>query len=320
MFLKQSKPARTPLNSFSKVQSSLENRAGKLAVKHEPGTNSGAVTPSTFAHDFSRIPAQSQATASNLSTNQNSPLDCPPGKPWVAGQHIPPKFIPKVNVSPVRSYDSSITIPDKDPYVPGSLAVDCNNRVWRYQLGQFVSLVDININYYPEDHYPAPQPTDDTGKLTNVDKGNCKAIVEELHRDRTKVHKRWSAYKRDHLHENYHYEVEWQNRMKDFVHKFETEVEQFQVPFTDPYLPYLPRPTAEEAEETLKAKVKAKHGAGYTKAWHDWDKIPDVEGAGAYLAQVPAIDYMIDRVVKHGKRMHWLPADYTPGAKSSSGE
>lgn len=306
-------------DSVPQLSRTLENWTGKLAMKHESGSNSNAVAPSTFVRDFTQVPAHSQAqtTVSGKATDADSkilgPFDCPPGKTWVAGKHIPPKFIPTTNVSPTRSYNSSITIPEKVPQVPGTLAVDCKNKVWRYQLDQFVSLVDMNIYYYPEDHYPAPQPTDDSGKLTNVTKGNCKAMVEELYRDRTKVHKNWSAYKRDHLHENYHYEVEWQNALNKFVPKFETEIEQFQVPFTDPYLPFIPPPTAEEAEEILKAKVEAKHDSEYSKVWHDWDRIPDTEGAGAYLAQVPAIEHIIDRVVRYGKRMKWLPADYTPG-------
>lgn len=295
-----------------------QRAAGKEAVK-QPPVEPGGSAEALFAQDFSRVPIQSQEVTdapegAERSGGESASQDgCPPGIAWVPGKRIPPTFVPNKTVAERSNRYSSITIPDKVPEVTGHVAVDCKERVWRYQLDPFVSKVDITIYYYDENHYPAPTPTDDTGELTNVTKGNCKAMIEELHRDKSDVHRNWSAYRRDHLHEDYHYKVEWQGAMKKFVPAFEAAVEKVGLPFTK-------AKTEEDADKILAPAVRSAHGTGYSKEWHAWDDLPDVPHKGAYLAQVPAIEFLIDRVLKHAVGKKWLPAGYTPGKSSTQAD
>src|SRR5215212_5087943 len=82
------------------LQTTIENRMGKPAVKAESDSGPAAPATSAFAHDFSRIPvhASGPTTVSDEATaddaESTSPSDCPPGIAWVAGQHLAPLFIP----------------------------------------------------------------------------------------------------------------------------------------------------------------------------------------------------------------------------------
>jgi hypothetical protein len=309
--------AASQTGSILQLQRAIESQPGKLARKAE--SEGGAVAPgtSTFAHDLSRIPvyAQRPATVPNEGTDPGAESlgqgDCPPGKTWIAGKHVAPQFVldkptPEVSIG-FPEHISSLTLPDKNPKVTGSAAVDCKDRVWRYQLDPFVSNVQIRIFYYPKKQYPAPKPTDDEGPLTNVTRQNCGKMVEGLYKYRADVPRCWAAYMQDHLHEDYHYNIEWKGAMNKFVPKFESEVGKIKVPFTK-------AKTAAEAEKLLEPEVQSKFwDIGYGKEWHAWDDIPDVPGKGAYLAQVPAVENLIKKIVNWSVSKKWLPAGYTPG-------
>lgn len=288
---------------------------GKTSGKFKIGSNDATIVSdpndkqNSKIEDFTGyIGLDKPAKAPNPATGSIDNAACPPGKAWLAGQHIAPIFVLIKPAPEVSDSFSSLTLPDKDPKITGRATVDCKAGVWRFQLDPFVSTVSIYIYYYTSGHYPAPTPTDDSGELTNVNKQNCKSMVEELYRDRADVHKNWSAYRRDHLHEDYHYKIEWQSAMNKFVPKFESEVEKMQVPFAD-------AKTAGEATKLLEPAVQNKHGHEYSKEWRIWNDIPDRPGSGgAYLAQVPAMENLIKRIVKYARdEKKWLPVGYTPG-------
>lgn len=285
---------------------------GQTKGKFKIGSNDATISPdpknklNSMIDDFTGYIDLATSNKAADSAGKTAAAPCPSGKPWIAGRHIAPRFHPTV-LPPMRSERlASYTDADKLPNLPGEVAIDCKDRVWRYQLGPFVSDVTIQIVYFMESRYPAPSPTDDTGELTNVMKENCKDIVDDLHRNKTGVHRNFSAYKRDWLHENYHYEFEWQPMVRKFVPEFESAVEKIGVPFAL-------AGTEGQARSILERSVRDTHASLYGRMYKKWaDPSNDQPNIGAYLAQAPAIENMINRVLKYAKTKKWLPSSYSP--------
>lgn len=326
--------------SFPRLPRAVENQAVKQALKAESERGSAAPAASTLGHNFSRIPIYAQEPATGPeeaadsgaeSTNQN---DCPPGSVsgkkfvagilpvplWVPGKHITPKF-PLTRPAPIylTGFDRtpSIATPDRAPAVTGRVAADCNAKVWRYQLTSFEAGGTIQIRYYPASFYPAPQPPpDDKAELKNVTKHNWQAIVDDLDKHKDDVPNEWSAYRREDLHEEYHWEIEWKSLVTRRLAELENKLEKLEVPFT-PALPYVKPPTAAEAEATLEPQMQKELSTAYTamlEAYGPSGSFPDKpksiskknKSDPAYIAQIPAFEFLIGRIKKHAQRQGWF--------------
>jgi len=311
------------------LQHMVENRVGKPALKAESGGASAAAATPSFAHDFSRTPvhAPEPITASDkmdasgdVAVNQ---ADCPPGKihvpPWLFGHRVVPevkaKWEPPKRV-PDGFLQNSTTTPGIAPTLTGHLAADCKAKVWRYQLTSFSSGGTIQIFWKSKDHYPAPgPPEDDTAALTNVNKGNWKEIVDYLEAHKDAGEGKWSAYMGQELHERYHWEVEWTGLVKKLVFELENKLAKLQVPFTSPYFPFPPI-AAEAAEASLEARMNTELAAAYHAAEDAFGGIPDTPKSGpekpesdpAYIAQIPAFTYLINRVKAYAMTKGWTSA------------
>jgi hypothetical protein len=264
-----------------------------------------------------------------------NPADCPPGKVnvprWLPGHRVVPEVKAKWE-TPKRVTDgaleNSTTTPGMAPTLTGHLAADCNAKVWRYQLTSFLSEGTVQIFWKSKDHYPAPgPPEDDTAALTNVNKGNWKEIVNYLDEHKDDGEGKWSAYMGQELHERYHWDVEWTGLVKKMVFELENKLEKLQVPFTDPYFPFLKPPiVAAEAEASLERQMNTELAVAYHAAQDAFTGIPDKpktlskkpKSDPAYIAQIPAFTYLINRVKAYAMSKGWTSASPQKGEKKDT--
>jgi hypothetical protein len=170
--------------------------------------------------------------------------------------------------------------------------------MWRYQLDAIESTGEIQLVYYTTDHYPAPTPSDDTGPLTNVSKANWKKAVDDLDKNKEGIPKFWSAYKREVLHEDYHWKTEWQGEVNKEVPKAESEIAKLAVGFDK-------AATQKDAETQLLPKVTKAFNDAMKRARAAYNALCDAPGDPPYKAQVPAIEALIKRVKDHAKNNKW---------------
>jgi hypothetical protein len=216
---------------------------------------------------------------------------------WIKAKHITPTFT-VTQVVGARSNTAPSTTSTDTPTYTGHAAV--NGSDWRYQLDTVSGTGKITLVYFSASHYPAPTPDDDTGDLTNVNAGNWSAIVADLKANRTGVPAFWSAYRRETLHEDYHWKVEWQGEIKKALTKLETDIESISVSTTT-------AATAADAEKVLKPQIDAAFAAAMTSARAAYNALGDSPGDPPYVAQGPAIDALVTRVEGHAASKKWAP-------------
>lgn len=238
-----------------------------------------------------------EETAVQRAPDAGTAVAIPAGTKWKPGSHVAPSFVVS-HPAPTRSNTDPSTTSTDDPTFTGAPAVDDAAKVWRYQVNSVESKGTIQLVYYDEDHYPAPTPTDDSGALSNVKKANWEAIVKDLHDNRSGVPDFWSAYKRETLHENYHWEVEWQGQVKPAVKKAEDEIAKLSEGFDS-------AATEADADAKLKPKASTIFKDEMDKARTAYNALGDSPGDPPYVAQAPALDAMRKRVEDHAKAKKW---------------
>ena len=226
-----------------------------------------------------------------------SPAVIPAGTAWDRSARVTPTFTVS-RPAPTRSDSDPSTTSTDDPTFTGKPAVDAKGKVWRYQLAAVTGTGTIQLVFFDASHYPAPTPTDDSGALTNVTSTNWKDIRKDLRKNRAGVPDFWSAYRAEELHENYHWEVEWQGQVKRHLAKAEKRIARLGVDF-------VAAPTEADAETALKPQVAAIFKDEMDKARDAYDKLGDSEGDPPFRAQAPALDALRDRVIAHAKANKW---------------
>jgi hypothetical protein len=226
-----------------------------------------------------------------------SPPVIPAGTAWDRSARVTPTFTVS-RPAPTRSDSDPSTTSTDDPTFTGKPAVDAKGKVWRYQLAAVTGTGTIQLVFFDASHYPAPTPTDDSGALTNVTSTNWKDIRKDLRKNRAGVPDFWSAYRAEELHENYHWEVEWQGQVKKHLAKAEKRIARLEVDF-------VAAPTEADAETALKPQVEAIFKDEMDKARDAYDKLGDSEGDRPFRAQAPALDALRDRVIAHAKAKKW---------------
>jgi len=196
--------------------------------------------------------------------------------------------------SPKRSNSESSTCKPGKPKFVGHTAYETAAKKWRYQIESVSSPGTIQIVYYTKSHYPAPEPSDDSGELSNVTKKNWRAIVKDLRDNRTGVADKWSAYAAEDLHENYHWVDEWQKVSKPKFTEAENDIAALEEPEGDgttagPKDQY-------DANKILEPKAKKIFAAKVKEASDVFWNFGDSAGDPPYLAQAPAVDALIKRV------------------------
>ena len=225
----------------------------------------------------------------------------PSGPAWDPAKRVTPSFVldkPAAKRSNTASSTTNAGTSSIPTTFTGNAAVDADGKKWRYQLASVTSKGKIQIVYYTNDHYPAPTPEDDTGELSNVKKKNWKKIVKDLKDNREGIAKYWSAYKAEDLHENYHWEKEWQVEAKKAVVKAEDEIAKLELGFDKAAM-------AGEAETQLKPKATETFDKAIKDARTSWMAMGDRPGDPPYKAQAPALDSLRDRVEEHAKTKGW---------------
>jgi hypothetical protein len=229
---------------------------------------------------------------------QRGPDDAlPAGPAWEAGKAVAPNFVLD-KPAPKRSNTDPSTTSTSNPTSTGHAAVDTGAKVWRYQLDAVESKGTIQLVYYDSDHYPAPTPTDDSGALSNVTKTNWKDVVKDLDKNKNGVPDFWSAYRREDLHEDYHWTTEWQGQVKKELPKAEGEIAKLELGFDK-------AATAAEAEKELAPKATKIFDEGMKRARTAYNALGDEPGDPPYQAQAPAIESMSKRVKDHAKDQKW---------------
>jgi hypothetical protein len=221
----------------------------------------------------------------------------PTGPAYAAGKHVTPTFSVTEVVGARSSSEPSLTDADT-PTFTGHVALDGLN--WRYQLDSVTSTGTITIVYYPESHYPAPTPMDDSGALSNVTAANWSAMVKDLKKHRTGMGGKWSAYRAEVLHEHYHWQVEWQGQVKKALTALETELAGMSVSAAK-------AGSIGEAEAALKPQVAAAFKKAMKAARDAYDALGDSPGDPPYIAQAPAIDALVKRIEDHAAAQKWPP-------------
>jgi hypothetical protein len=221
----------------------------------------------------------------------------PPGTPWKAGVHVAPSFHATESEGPRSNSDPATTDVDTPTFI-GGVAVDAAASMWRYQIKSVQGVGRITLVFYTADHYPAPTPNDDSGKLSNVTKANWKNIVKDLESHKTGVAGNWSAYRRTILHERYHWAVEWQGSVKKELVKVENDIEKEGVSFAA-------AADAAAAEKVLAPKATKIFADGMAAARRAYDALGDSPGDPPYVAgSVGAVD-LAARVKTHAKAEKW---------------
>jgi hypothetical protein len=226
----------------------------------------------------------------------------PTGTPYKAGQTVMPSFVLDKPAPKRSNKDASTTQAGPKmgfpPTFTGHVAIDFPNKVWRYQLDTVESKGKIQIVYYSPDHYPAPTPTDDSGALTNVTQTNWKKIVKDLDKNKTGVADKWSAYRAEDVHENYHWVNEWQDIMTKELRKAEVQISALSVGFDK-------APTQSDAEADIKPKATQIFNDAMKEAHKIWMTYGDSPGDPPYLTQPAVIEPLIERVKTHAAGQGW---------------
>jgi hypothetical protein len=236
-----------------------------------------------------------EAEKSKLLIQRNPDDTIPAGPAWDPKKGVTRSFV-VTKPAPKRSNTDASTTSGKDPTFTGAVAVDAKKKKWRYQLDSMEAQGTIQIVYYTEDHYPAPTPTDDSGDLSNVAEDNWKDIVKDLNKNKKGIADQWSAYRAEDLHENYHWEKEWQVLVRKALTKAQKAIAKLGVGFDK---------TAAEAEADLKPKATTVFDDAMKDARKKWNKMGDSPGDPPYKAQVPAIEALIKRVRDYAKDKGW---------------
>jgi hypothetical protein len=224
---------------------------------------------------------------------RNGPVVAPAKTEYKAGT-VTPTFPLDKPAAKRSNTDSSTTLP-ATPTFTGNVAYETGAKKWRYQVTGIESKGKIQIVYYTDDHYPAPTPTDDSGALSNVTSANWKVIVKDLKKGRTGIAGKWSAYRAEDLHENYHWVDEWQATVKPKFAEAQAEIAA------------LDDGSADEAAAKTALEPKA------TKIFTDkikdarktFNALGDSAGDPPYIAQAPAIDDLVKRVEDHAAAQKW---------------
>jgi len=194
------------------------------------------------------------------------------------------KPAPIINKS--RNARSETNIPD--PTFIGQVAVDCDAKMWRFQLDSVKSTGHTQIVYFPPDHYPAPSPQDDTGPLTNVKKDNWEAIIADLREHGDGYDGEWGSYRAEDDHEEFHWTA-WQEEFAKELPRAESDLEELGVSFAKAV-------TAKDAEKTLWSKASRAFKRAVGRALDACFDIGDEPGTPPYQAQIPAVEALIQRV------------------------
>ena len=206
---------------------------------------------------------------------------------------IRPTF-PVDRPAPKRSNtDASITRIKGQSYT-GKVVEDKAAGTYSYELTSFESKGEIQLVYYTEDHYPAPVPDDDTGGLSNVDRGNWKTVADDLHAHRTGIAGDWSAYRAEPMHENYHWTVEWVRTLIPELDRAETKLSRLSVPTG-----------GANAVDDTKARADQIVSDAIKDAKRKYMALGDSPGDPPYVAQAPAIDVLEQRVRDHAGASKW---------------
>jgi hypothetical protein len=216
-------------------------------------------------------------------------------------RQVDPTF-PVDRPAPIRSNSDASTTKVKAQSYSGAVIKDDAAGEFKYELSDFTSNGEIQLVYYTPDHYPAPAPTDDSGPLTNVNKGNWTDIADDLHANRTGIADDWSAYRAEPLHEDYHWNTEWVNTFTPELRKAEAKLSKLKMPVkqTGFFGKKKPDATPEDATAKLEPKADKILGEMVKTAKKKYFKLGDSPGDPPYIAQAPAIDALEDRVRKHG--------------------
>lgn len=198
--------------------------------------------------------------------------------------------------APKRSNSDASTTSAENPTFTGS--VKKRGKGWGYQLDTVEAKGKIQIVYYTADRYPAPTPEDDSGALTNVTQANYKAILTDFKKNRRGIADHWSAYRAEDLHEDYHWQGEWQKLVRAGVKKAEKQIGKLKVDATT-------APSASDAEKVLEPQAKAIFDGAMNDARAKWNAMGDAPGDPPYRAQAPAIDALGSRVKQHAKSQKW---------------
>lgn len=225
------------------------------------------------------------------------PVILPARPAWQPGRHVTPTYA-VTRPAATRSNSTPSTTKTDDPTFTGAPAVDAKGKVWRYQLATVKSTGTIQLVYYTADRYPAPTPEDDSGALTNTTAGNWKAITKDLKKHRAGVPDPWSAYRREVLHEDYHWNVEWQGKVNKHLQKAEKRIAALKADFAA-------TPTEADADAALKPQATTIFKDETDKARAAYDALSDDPGDPPYLAQAPAMDALHARVMAHAKANKW---------------
>ena len=138
----------------------------------------------------------------------------------------------------------------------------------------------------------------DVHALSNATATNWKKINSDLKKNRIGVPDFWSAYRRESLHEDYHWKVEWQGKVKKHLAKAENRIAKLKVDFTT-------APTEADADAALKPQAAAIFKDEMDKARAAYNKLGDAPGDPPYRAQAPALDALRGRVTAHAKASKW---------------
>ncbi len=232
----------------------------------------------------------------------------PPDGGAAPGPEWKPAAAPAVNFlldqkAPIRQAGVSSATTLKDWSVKGSAAYDSAAKVWRYQAEQFDSSGEMQFYYLPESGYPAPTPTDDSGQLSNEKEDNWKTIAKTLHDTRTGyVSNKWRAYKSVRLHEDYHWEKEWQPSLKPEITKAMVDIRKLSTPATKPTGEQV---SAAAAKAELEPKAKQIFSDAYDRATAAYAALGDSAGDPPYIAQAPAHDALETRVRDFATGKKW---------------
>jgi hypothetical protein len=220
-----------------------------------------------------------------------------PTGPAYSPAAITPNFILDKKLS-ARSNTKPSTQSASDPTFVGETAVDTAGKTWRYQLKSVESRGKIRIVYFTKDHYPAPTPTDDSGALSNVKSDNWRDIVEDLDKNKAGVPDFWSAYRREDVHELYHWDVEWQGEVKKELIKAGADIAKLSLGFDK-------ADTVAKANAILAPQAAKIFKGAMASARAAYNALGDSPGDPPYQAQVPAVEALIKRVQDHATSKGW---------------
>ena len=222
---------------------------------------------------------------------------CPPGPAYAAAKAVAPSHV-VTRPAPKRSNTDPSTTQADNPTLTGHAATECAAGLWRYEPDAIESKGTIQLVFYTADHYPAPTPTDDSGALSNVTSANWHAVVNDLRTNKNGVPAFWSAYRREVLHEDYHWNTEWQGEVNKEVPKAHTAIAALSLPFAG-------AATAAAAEAVLAPQAKAAFDTAMRRARTAYNALGDSPGDPPYVAQAPAMEALANTVQAHATANKW---------------